>query len=466
MADIFLSYASEDRDRVAPIANFLKNHGWTVFWDVEIPPGQTWRNFISNELSSAQCAIVIWSRHSVNKDWVLEEVEEAKNQGKKILPLRLDDVEPPFGFRMVQAALIEGGPNSTIEYNLKPVLEVLSGWLGQPHYLRSKSSGTELSLDSAISSIGVDESAEKVVTEKSETIESVVPDWPIVARTMAYTFMVVFVISILAFGLGSVGEIYRPFDFGLYTSAFLLSGSIGVLIGCNQWFILSKGKLLRILAWVAAGTVFGGVGANVAFLIAREAFDLDLIIWQVREALHVSLFTLGALLATQRVHGLMLRHSLILAGSTALGGAVGGISAAIAGQLDGQFNWFGIFGFGDFLFYGGLALGFLFGIWRLSTRRLGRFDRLRNLNAFGKAAFWVALGAGIGDLVSYVPWMFYLTLRDQMAMISEDIEVLRLLARAFGSGFDAVGIVLGLAFASRQLTGRNVYTSNSYKPHA
>jgi hypothetical protein len=33
MADIFISYASEDRDRVMPIIKALEEQGWSTWWD-------------------------------------------------------------------------------------------------------------------------------------------------------------------------------------------------------------------------------------------------------------------------------------------------------------------------------------------------------------------------------------------------------------------------------------------------
>ena len=37
MADIFLSYARKDKDRIEPLAKALGGQGWSVFWDREIP---------------------------------------------------------------------------------------------------------------------------------------------------------------------------------------------------------------------------------------------------------------------------------------------------------------------------------------------------------------------------------------------------------------------------------------------
>lgn len=42
MADIFLSYASEDRERIVPLARLLEGCGWSVFWDRKTPIGVTW----------------------------------------------------------------------------------------------------------------------------------------------------------------------------------------------------------------------------------------------------------------------------------------------------------------------------------------------------------------------------------------------------------------------------------------
>lgn len=39
MTDIFLSYASEDRERVRPIVNYLREAGWSVWWDRSVIPG-------------------------------------------------------------------------------------------------------------------------------------------------------------------------------------------------------------------------------------------------------------------------------------------------------------------------------------------------------------------------------------------------------------------------------------------
>jgi hypothetical protein len=103
MTDIFMSYAREDEGRVKGLVSALEQQGWSVFWDRRIPSGETWRIYIGKELDDARCVIVAWSRHSVNSTWVTEEADDGKRRGV-LVPVLLDSIEQPRGFREVQAA--------------------------------------------------------------------------------------------------------------------------------------------------------------------------------------------------------------------------------------------------------------------------------------------------------------------------------------------------------------------------
>ncbi len=129
MSDIFLSYASADRDRVRPFVNALQKTGWTVFWDRTIPTGKTWRHVIGGELSQARSIIVVWSEKSVESDWVQEEAEDGKRR-HILFPVLLDPVMPPFGFGNIQAADLVGWDGSPETTRLDGLLLDLSRVLG------------------------------------------------------------------------------------------------------------------------------------------------------------------------------------------------------------------------------------------------------------------------------------------------------------------------------------------------
>jgi uncharacterized membrane protein YhaH (DUF805 family) len=103
MADLFISYAREDRPRAEAIAMALKSLGFEVFWDTEIPPGQTWADYIESKLRSSKAMVVLWSAASTGSQWVREEARIGRDSGK-LIPVMLDGSPPPFGFGEVQGA--------------------------------------------------------------------------------------------------------------------------------------------------------------------------------------------------------------------------------------------------------------------------------------------------------------------------------------------------------------------------
>lgn len=103
MADVFISYAREDRAKADQIARGLQAMGLDCFWDTEIPPGQTWADYIEDKLSQCKVVIVLWSAHSTGSQWVREEARMGRDAGK-LIPAMLDASPAPFGFGEVQAA--------------------------------------------------------------------------------------------------------------------------------------------------------------------------------------------------------------------------------------------------------------------------------------------------------------------------------------------------------------------------
>jgi len=65
MTDVFISYASEDRERAARLAAALEARGWSIWWDRKIITGQAYDQTIEHALASASCVVVLWSRHSL-----------------------------------------------------------------------------------------------------------------------------------------------------------------------------------------------------------------------------------------------------------------------------------------------------------------------------------------------------------------------------------------------------------------
>jgi TIR domain-containing protein len=103
MSDIFISYASADRERAKLVSVTLDRRGWSVWWDRTIPPGKEYDEVIEKALDSAKCVVVLWSNVSVASSWVKTEAAEAMRR-KILVPALIDDAKIPLEFRRLQAA--------------------------------------------------------------------------------------------------------------------------------------------------------------------------------------------------------------------------------------------------------------------------------------------------------------------------------------------------------------------------
>jgi hypothetical protein len=102
MADVFISYASEDRNRVKPLADALQQRGFKVWWDRSLGAGQDYTAIIERELKNAKAVIVVWTQGSVASTFVRDEAGRARDDGR-LVPVLLDPVQLPLGFGAFQA---------------------------------------------------------------------------------------------------------------------------------------------------------------------------------------------------------------------------------------------------------------------------------------------------------------------------------------------------------------------------
>lgn len=131
MADIFLSYAEGDREAVMPLVQALEQQGWSVFWDRKIPLGKAWHEYIEENLNAARCVVVVWSERSVVSRWVREEAEDGRQRGI-LIPVFMNQVEAPLGFREVQGASLWDWNGTHDHPEFASLCRALEGLLGAP----------------------------------------------------------------------------------------------------------------------------------------------------------------------------------------------------------------------------------------------------------------------------------------------------------------------------------------------
>jgi hypothetical protein len=131
MADIFISYAREDRAWVEKLASQLQTEGFSVWWDWDLLVGKRYRETIDTELQSCKAAVVVWSQHSVQSDFVRDEAEEAQ-QRNILVPVLKEVVRPPAGFRQIQTADLSTWTGGGNHAEFRRVTKGIAHMVGRP----------------------------------------------------------------------------------------------------------------------------------------------------------------------------------------------------------------------------------------------------------------------------------------------------------------------------------------------
>jgi tetratricopeptide (TPR) repeat protein len=101
MARVFLSYDRADAHKARAIALALERAGHFVWWDLHIKGGAEYGKVIEEALAAADAVVVLWSAQSIESAWVRDEAAAGRDRGR-LVPVRLDDANPPLGFRQYQ----------------------------------------------------------------------------------------------------------------------------------------------------------------------------------------------------------------------------------------------------------------------------------------------------------------------------------------------------------------------------
>jgi hypothetical protein len=131
MSDIFISYERSDLPMAKMLAQRLGSQGWTTFWDRKIRAGSNWRKTIGKELDSARCVVVLWSKASLESDWVHNEADDARRRAI-LVPILIEDIQAPIGFRHIQAENLANWEGSESAEEFEGLISGITAVIGSP----------------------------------------------------------------------------------------------------------------------------------------------------------------------------------------------------------------------------------------------------------------------------------------------------------------------------------------------
>ncbi len=195
MADIFVSYARNDKGLVAPLVAALEAEGWSVWWDPEITPGEEFDSLISRELESARSVVVVWTAGSAESRWVRGEARDAADRGA-LVPVRFGNAKLPIDFRAVHTTDLDNWGGDRNGAAFRGLFKALEAKLGTPRKSASAAAAAERKAEVSIcvlpfANMSGDPEQEYFsdgITEDIITDLGKVSALSVVSRNMAFSF--------------------------------------------------------------------------------------------------------------------------------------------------------------------------------------------------------------------------------------------------------------------------------------
>lgn len=132
MSDVFISYAhATARQQARAAAEALRDAGYTVWLDEDLPVHRAFNREIDAQLTAAKAALVIWSADAAASDWVLSEADRAR-EAHKLVQLRLDGVRLPMPFDQIQCADLTDWTGDSAHPGWTKVVSSVAELVGRP----------------------------------------------------------------------------------------------------------------------------------------------------------------------------------------------------------------------------------------------------------------------------------------------------------------------------------------------
>lgn len=105
---IFISYRHTDIDVVKRIVADMQSRDYRIWWDEGIKPSEDFTEVIANRLKDSDVLFSFLSEGYLTSDFCLDELNYGIKNHKKIVPIKMDDVELPSGIdlRLIRIHMI------------------------------------------------------------------------------------------------------------------------------------------------------------------------------------------------------------------------------------------------------------------------------------------------------------------------------------------------------------------------
>jgi len=103
VAHVFISYARSDEPLASLVADSLREDGFEVWRDDELPAHRAYAEVIEERIKGAAAVVVLWSAEAAKSQWVRAEADTARG-ALTLVQASVDGSIPPMPFNQIQCA--------------------------------------------------------------------------------------------------------------------------------------------------------------------------------------------------------------------------------------------------------------------------------------------------------------------------------------------------------------------------
>ena len=103
MSHVFISYARPEEHAASQVADGLREDGFEVWRDDELPAHRPYAEVIEERIAGAKAVVVLWSVEAAKSHWVRAEADTARTS-RTLVQASLDGTMPPMPFNQIQCA--------------------------------------------------------------------------------------------------------------------------------------------------------------------------------------------------------------------------------------------------------------------------------------------------------------------------------------------------------------------------
>jgi adenylate cyclase len=129
VSDIFISYARSTEAVARAAGDSLRQAGFKVWRDDELPAHRSYSDVIEERLQNAKAVLVLWSAEAVRSQWVRAEADIAREAGT-LVQMSVDGTTPPIPFNQIQCADLADWSGSSDHPGWRKILDSVGSLVG------------------------------------------------------------------------------------------------------------------------------------------------------------------------------------------------------------------------------------------------------------------------------------------------------------------------------------------------